>query len=122
MAGYDLEFTTVVDRRAQIRVGLSTRRGDVSAFFVQLEYWHDGDWQEVARFDHAPGTPMGHDVEAEGLHMDVYRDGEKYRVERDFPPVELNRAPRYCTTYLRTHAGRLVRTFERWHDLNDWNR
>jgi hypothetical protein len=77
MASYDREFTTVVDRRAQIRVGLSTERGDVTAFFVQLEYWYDGEWLEVARFDHAHETPLGHDVEDEGLHLDRYRGGEK---------------------------------------------
>ena len=90
MAPYDREFATVVDRRAQIRVGFSKNRGEVTTFFVQLEYWHGGDWYPVARFDHAPDTPMGHDVSAEGLHLDIFRDQEKYRVEDDFPPVELS--------------------------------
>jgi len=37
--GYDREFTTIINQRAQIRAGLSTERGDVTRFFVQLEYW-----------------------------------------------------------------------------------
>jgi len=65
---------------------------------------------------------MGHDVVAEGLHMDVYRDGKKHRVEDSFPPVELNRAPRYCISYLRERADLLVRRFERWHNVNDPDR
>lgn len=79
MATYDREFTTIVDRRAQVRVGFSTRRGDVTAFFVQLEYRYGGGWSTVARFGHASNAPMGHDIEAGGLHMDVYRDGEGSR-------------------------------------------
>lgn len=122
MVPYDREFTTVVDRRAQIRVGFSMYRGDVTEFFVQLEYWYRGDWLPVARFDHAPDTPMGHDVTSEGLHLDVFRDGEKYRVEDGFPPVELSGVLRYCITYFREHGPRLLRRFERWHDLNDPDR
>lgn len=118
-AGYDREFTSVVNRRVQVRTGFSTDRGDVTRFFVQLEYWLDGEWHQVVRFDHDPASRFGHDVTEEGLHMDVYRDGEKYHVVADFPTVELNRAPRYCTAYIREHADRLLRRFERWHNVND---
>lgn len=116
---YDREFTAIVDRRSQIRTGLSTERGHVTRFFVQLEYWLDGEWREVVRFDHDPGSPFGHDVTSEGIHMDVFRSGRKYRVKRGFPPVELNRAPRYCTAYIRENADLLLRRFERWHNVND---
>lgn len=77
---------------AQIRAGLSTDRGDVTQFFAQLEYWLDGEWLEVVRFDHNPDTDFGHDIMEDGLHMDICRDEEKHRVKDDFPPVELNRA------------------------------
>ena len=120
--GYDREFTTIIDLRAQIRAGLSTERGAVTRFFVQLEYWLDGEWLEVVRFDHNPETEMGHDITKEGLHMDIYRDGEKYRTKEDFPPVELNRAPRYCTVYIRDNADRLIRSFEQWHNVNETDR
>ena len=63
---------------------------------VQLEYWTDGAWQEVVRYDRDPESEMGHDVTEEGLHMDVYRDGEKvntvyvtgplpYQIDRGVP-------------------------------------
>jgi hypothetical protein len=122
MAGYDTEFTTIVNRRAQIRGGISTEKGDVTRFFIQLEYWLDGEWFEVIRFDHDPEAEMGHDITEEGLHMDIYRDGVKYRVKDDFPPVKLNRAPRYGTTYIRENAERLIRRFERWHNVNETGR
>lgn len=61
---------------------------------------------------------MGHDITEEGLHMDVYRDGEKVRVKDDFPPVPLTHAPRYATMYIERTADRLLRRFEQWHDLN----
>lgn len=120
--GYDREFTTIINRRAQIRAGLSTDSGDVTRFLVQLEYWLDGEWLEVVRFDHNPNTGFGHDITEDGLHMDIYRDDQKYRMKDDFPPVELNRAPRYCTTYIREHADRLIRRFERWHNVNETDR
>lgn len=114
MSGYDREFTTIINLRA----GFTTERGAVTRFFVQLEYWLDGEWLEVVRFDHDPASDGGHDITEDGLHVDVFRDGQKYRVETDFPPVELNRAPRYCTAYVREHADRLIRRFERWHDVS----
>jgi hypothetical protein len=112
---YDHEHTTRLDWRVRRRVGLSTYRGDVVRFVVQLEYRLDGEWRAVARFDHDSNSEMGHDVTEEGLHLDVYRDGEKYRVERDFPAVDLNDAVEYCETY----ADRYVIQFERWHGVND---
>ena len=120
--GYEQEFTTVINRRSQIRIGLSTDKGDVTRFFVQLEYWREGDWMEVVRFDHNPNTEFGHDITEDGLHMDIYRDGEKYRVREDFPAVKLNRAPRYCTVYIREHADRILRRFEKWHNVNATDR
>ena len=121
-AQYDREFTTIINRRAQIRTGLSTHRGEVTRFFIQLEYRLNGEWLEVVRFDHGPDTEMGHDITEEGLHMDIYRDGEKYRIKDDFPPVKLNRAPRYCTVYIREHAERIIKRFETWHNVNATDR
>jgi hypothetical protein len=54
-----------------------------------LERRVDDGWHEVVRFDHNPENLMGHDITEEGLHMDVYKFGEKARVKDDFPPVNL---------------------------------
>jgi len=103
---------------ARIRFELNTRRGRPTRFVVQLEYQIEGEWKPVARFDHDETGEQAHDVTEEGLHMDVYRDCEKYRVVRGFPAVDLRDAPRYCKTYLEEHADRLLRRFKRWHDPN----
>lgn len=103
---------------ARIRVELETVRGEVRRFVVQLEYERDDGWQPVVRFDHDPDAEHGHDVTQEGLHMDVFRDGEKYRVERGFPPVSLSHASGYCQWFINERAERLLERFEEWHDLD----
>lgn len=69
----------------------------------------------MARFDHDVDGP--HDVGEEGLHLDVYRDGEKYRRSTDFPPVPVNEAIAFCEQYFRENATYLLARFERWHDV-----
>lgn len=110
---------------ARVRREIRTEAGDVSRFVVQLEYdvnatldgRGDPDWRVVARFDHDPDEGRGHDVTEEGLHIDVYRNGGKYRQVWDFPEVELNDAPRYWREYLRTHGDWLLDRFEKWHGI-----
>jgi putative transposase len=34
---------------------------------IQLEYWLEGDWREVVRYDHDHDAPGGHDITEEGL-------------------------------------------------------
>ena len=80
----DYEVTPPPDRladRAQLRTAFSTNRGIVTKFVIQLEYWLEGDWREVVRYDHDQNAPGGHHITEEGLHRDVYRDGEKLRSE-----------------------------------------
>ena len=103
---------------ARLRVEIDKERGTPTRFVVQLERRVAGEWAAVVRFDHDPENPMGHDITEEGLHMDVYRDGEKVDVVNSFPPVRLSDAPAYCLAYLEEHAGTLLRRFEQWHDLN----
>jgi hypothetical protein len=89
---------------AWVRSEIDTHRGIPTRFVVQLEYRIDGEWRAVVRFDHDQTGEQSHDITEEGLHMDVYRNGEKYRVERGFPPVSLRRAPRYCKSYVKSNA------------------
>ncbi|WP_228842366.1 DUF7718 family protein [Halococcus agarilyticus] len=84
---------------------------------MQLEYRIEDEWEPVVRFDHNPEGTYGHDVTEEGLHMDVYRNGEQVRVKQDFPTVPLSAAPRYCKTYIENNADPLLRRFETWHNL-----
>ena len=90
---YDREFTTPLDYRTRRRIGYSHDHGDVTRFVVQLEYRLNEGGAEVVRFDHDPEGKQGHDVTTEGVHMDVYRDGEKRRSPEIFPPMPADEAP-----------------------------
>jgi len=59
----------------------------VTWFVVQLEYLYEGNWTTVVRYDPDPASKQGHDVTDEGLHIDVYSEGEKYRTEYVAPPM-----------------------------------
>lgn len=110
---------------ARIRRVLNTERGTITRFVVQLEYdvatASPGDsrpeWHVVARFDHDSTSEGGHDVTEEGLHLDVYRDGERHARARSFPMIPPGPAMRYAENYFRQHADRLLARFELWHDL-----
>lgn len=118
----DYEVTPPPDRladRVQLRTAFSTERGDVTKFIIQLEYWVDGDWREVVRYDHDRDAPGGHDVTEEGLHRDVFRDGEKYRTEWVSPPIQANEAFNYAEEDLRENVERLIKRFEEWHGVTD---
>jgi hypothetical protein len=62
-------------------------------------------------------SQSGHDITEEGLHMDIYRDGEKYRVKTNFPTVPLSDAPKYAESHIRGQADQLLRRYEQWHNL-----
>lgn len=114
---YDRSFTTLVNRDVRRRVGISTEQGQVVRFVVQLEYRVASDWRVVVRFDHDPASAVAHDVTDEGIHMDVYRNGEKWRSEEVFPPMFPGEALTYAEEHLRNHYQRYVRRFERWHGI-----
>lgn len=109
---------------ARIRRELAVSGGVPTRFVSQLEYdleaTPDGgpphDWRPVARFDH--DVEGAHDVREEGLHLDVYRNGEKYRTARDFRTVPIEDAPRFCERYLLRNAAFLLARFERGHGLD----
>lgn len=88
-------------------------------FIVVYEYRLRGSWEIVAQFDHDPDSLYGHDIEQEGLHMDLYKEGQKYRVVRSkFPHIPVNHAPGFCIDYIKQNHGTLIKRFEQWHDVN----
>jgi hypothetical protein len=111
---------------ARIRRELTTHQGRVRSFVYQLEYDIEAtptgentpDWRTVARFDHDVSGEQSHDVREEGLHLDIYREGEKEDILRRFPAVSIEYAPRYAEEYLKRHADRFLQQFEEWHDLH----
>lgn len=119
---YDRIHEKPLNGPLQIRMGLSTERGDVARFMVQLEYWIDGEWCEVVRYDHDPDSAMGHDVTEEGLHMDVYRDGEQIDTEYVTGPLPADVAIDTAEEHLSEHLKQFVQRFEQWHGINPRNR
>ena len=118
----DYEVTPPPERladRVQLRTAFSTERGQVPRFMVQLEYWLDDDWSEVVRYDHDQDAPGGHDVTEEGLHRDVYRDGEKYDTETVSPPIPAKNAFNHAEEDLRENVERFIKRFEKWHGVKD---
>ena len=110
----------------RVRRRLETDAGVVRKFVVQLEYNPGADsverapddWLVVARFDHDTTPGGGHDVSEEGLHLDIYRDGERFRRSRDFPSVPLSKAMSYCEEFFENNGDRLVARFKQWEAFN----
>lgn len=107
----------------RLRVEIDKQDGIPTRFVVQLEYKLEDEWMEIARFDHNKNN--GHDITDEGLHMDLYKDGEKYDVIRDFPHVPsaipLSDAPQYCIMYIKKNLDKFVQRFEKWHNVEKDN-
>ena len=114
---YDREFTTRMAPTIRRRLGYSHDRGTVVRFVVQLEYQHDDRWRPVVRYDHHPASNHGHDVTDEGLHVDVYRDGAKYRKEYVAPPMPVGVALDFAEDHLAKNVQRFIRRFEEWHEI-----
>ncbi|MFW5956250.1 MAG: DUF7718 family protein [Halorhabdus sp.] len=117
----DREFRRPLPGPLQERVGFDHERGRVTRFVVQLEYHHDGVWRPVVRYDH-DGTGMSthaHDITEEGLHMDIYRDGEKHATEYIAPPVEASIGLDRAEDHLANNLQRFTKRYERWHEIRD---
>jgi len=114
---YDVERTYDRSWKARIRLGHTIENAVAVRFVRQLEYRVDDDWHVVVRYDH--GTDASeHDATDEGLHMDVYRDGQKLRTEQVGPPEHPNQALNRAEEHLQKHAERFIRRFEQWHNLD----
>jgi len=89
----------------------------MTRFVVQLEYHLDDGWAEVVRFDHNPEGEQGQDGTTEGVHIDVYQDGEKIRAPEIFPPMPANNALTGAEEHLTQHGERYIKRFEEWHEI-----
>ena len=116
---YDREYTTRRGTTVRRRLGYSHDLGEVTRFVVQLEYLYEDEWTPVVRYDHDPASMHGHDVTDEGLHIDVYRDGEKYRQEYVAPPMPAGVALDFAEDHLNENTQRFTRRFEEWHEIRN---
>lgn len=113
---YDREYTKNRSQRARVRLGFDTAKGVVKRFVLQLEYRLGEEWVEVVRFDHDSAGEFAHNVSRDGVHMDVFRAGEKHR-EEIFPPMEPAKALNFAEAHLAEHAKQYIKRFERWHGI-----
>jgi hypothetical protein len=120
---YDKEYTAPEGGPIRRRVGVDIDEGEVTRFVVQLEYLIDpiaGEWATIVRYDHDSegAVEVTHDVTEEGLHIDVYRDGEKYDSHELTPPLPANEALEAAEEHLTEHLEGYIRRFEQWHGIN----
>jgi hypothetical protein len=115
--GYDHERTTRAGPRIRQRLGVTTDRGDVVRFVVQLEYLVGDKWEVVVRYDHDEEGETVHDVTEDGLHIDIYRDGEKHVTEYIAGPIPAGAALDLAEDHLAENTERFVRRFEEWHQI-----
>ena len=118
MRGFDHSYERLLTDRVRVRFGYDSEHGNITRFLIQLEYRMADGWTPIVRSDHNPPAVYGHDVESEGVHMDLYRDGEKVE-EREIgptmpPSAALNTAEEHLVGDYEQH----VRRFEQWHNLN----
>ena len=113
--GYDHERTTATGARTRQRLGVTAEKGEVLRFVVQLEYRLGDAWVEVVRYDHDVEGETAHNITKEGLHNDIYRDGEKHATEFIAGPLPAGVALDLAEDHLAENAERFIRRFEEWH-------
>lgn len=118
---YDRMYVARISHRVRKRLGYDKRGSTISRFVVQLEYSVDGDWMTVVRYDHDSAGTFGHDVGKDGVHIDYYRDGKKYRTEYVAPPMPAKLALDRAEDHLANNLQLFIRRFERWYEI-DHNR
>ena len=119
MDEFDKEYKATLSHRVRARAGfdLDRTREEITRFLVQLEYDMADGWTPIVRSDHNPPGTYGHDVESQGVHIDLYRDGEKVEERTIAPPMPSNAALNLVEEHLVENYKQHVRRFEQWHNL-----
>lgn len=114
---YEREFRRPLEGPVQLRIGFDTDRKEVTRFFVQLEYHESGEWHPVVRYDHdsEKDSEHSHDVTEEGLHIDVYRNREKYATEYIAPVRSGSQGLNRAEDHLTENLQRFINRYEEWH-------
>lgn len=118
---YDREFRRSLAGPTQVRIGFDREKDAVERFVVQLEYHHDEEWHTVVRYDH-DGTgesEHAHDVTEDGIHIDIYRDDEKFATEYVAMAQTGAKAFNRVEDHLAENLQRFITRYERWHGIKD---
>lgn len=117
--GYDVaKLASAEHSDCRITVGFDTVKKHIPRFLVRLHYLVSSappEWQEIARFDHNETSALGHDIYAEGLHIDVFqRSEEPVKIYPRHGPIPRNRGlvVRNCAEYFDAEADFFVDVFE----------
>jgi len=108
-----------------IGVGFARQQGDVTRFLVDLQYTESilsPDYTQIARIDHNPGSPAGHDIRNEGIHIDARRkhgQNEKYYPAYSHIPSDLGDVIKASADYLGRNASFFVKFYEGSHRPTD---
>jgi len=117
MSEYDREWLAGRDLPplSRLRFEITKDGGKPVRFLVQLEYWHAGEWLEVARADHDATGPAYRDVERNGIHIDIYHpeSGQIGKLQQ-WQPQPAQQAMGVAEDFLRRNAEAYVRRFESW--------
>ena len=116
---YDREYRRPLSGPVQVRVGFDREKDIITRFVVQLEYHRGGEWKPVVRYDHdATNSEHSHDVTEEGLHIDIYRDGEEHATEYIAPAPSGTVALNRVEDHLAENLQRFIKRYKEWHGIN----
>ena len=119
MDEFDKKYKATLSHRVRARAGfdLDRTREEITRFLVQLEYDMADGWTPIVRSDHNPPGTYGHDVESEGVHIDLYCGSEQVERREIGPPMSSNAALNRAEEHLIGRSEEHITRFERWHNL-----
>lgn len=85
---------------------------------VDLQYTESlssPSYSQIARFDHNPTDPDGHNIRKEGIHIDASRKSGRevtFYPQHSHVPTDLGVVIRSCANYFDAHADAFVDFYE----------
>jgi len=107
-----------------IGVGFDRPETDITRFLVDLQYtesFRPRNYTQIARIDHNPTNPQGHDARAEGIHVDArskHGQNETYYPNHPHVPSHLGVVIAASAEYFDQHADFFVDFYEGAHRPN----
>ena len=101
--------------QTRLRLFLGRLPGEgLTRFRVQLEHHAVDEWQQIVGSDHNPAAETGHGVTAEGVHLDVYRGGERIDRKRLFESTTPENALSIADDHIKENYEQYVRHYRQW--------
>lgn len=111
-SGYDKSHEKPCQSRGDcvIGVGFDLSGSNVTRFQVDLQYMESfvpPSYTQIARIDHNPANPNGHDIHSEGIHVDAITNhgrNRRYKPHCTYIPINLDVVIRGCANYFHQNA------------------